>query len=1182
MLRCGMVLTDMHDAINLRLALLDLPHETADGGPESVVSPLLARQRELSRRLDQRPPRVDERVQAFLDDYLSDVAGSVRLPRTSLVLDQPGLARELSLPAREDYFSSSLVRSYRLLNGVLHNPHNDRRTTAGVFHIAEGGLAITQDKRIVPKAVYARLLDLATKPPRESMVLPYTAGLDEPAACFVSLLLRPLVAPAVPGVEGERRMEIRFVAPGSLVSNLDFVEGIFGNGGDPYLPDNDAAMAPSGWTGHTGYVILAPHLTSVTKKELGLPHYDHATQRQRRDRMCWRSEGELYNDGQAFKACARDERGIIVTVIADNYFGYCKKEVKTQIGYSANLSGQVEEEHSGGALAFPSYDLGREFLDRFGSAEASVAAVVARDPEVFDRRPEGHAVHREHPFVVVPARATYSLRTMTVSWDGPLGRGEIPLRADRTYFGPDGYRVAMAQHPDDRTQWTLVGTSPIVTGFHKPSTVSGGGKSEISKAITDSIGYGTAYVSDFREDMAAVESILAYDLPNRFADPDRCGTDTRSVLGQDRSVGSVIKLLTPSSEYTDDYNAWLETIPSHVKELLYVIKSAYRPEWGDDWKRHFSVGIINGRQGNVLRLDGNRVRVNTLRVGFDKDGSWRVFGLRPDFSPAVKVQTEDDITASVVVSPETAAAAGSTRGLSAKIVENCEMLLFQRPDEAIHRGYDKQAELDISAPGTFLSNFEPLDRSRAVAMRDDAVNFSRFTAPVQNLIQRAASAAPEPTSHALGHGDAHGHGHGNGHGHGHGHGNGHGLGAPAQAPEAAEVSTVADDPEYFVCSANPRLVGGKPTKNPRYLQVRPDLARPVETAAAELALHLRNRASVNRTIPHVVDIVAAGRRNNPPEDGVPALCAFNPLHYMELPELFMEFISSMTGKSPSTTGAGSEGALTKAPFNAMPTTFDLNSALLSYVLTGYDGWISSAGYIGPQVRVDHDISLLIPEVFSRMKPQERDAASLVAEGSLERIEDLEVDGRVVAASRLGYRITERFASRYFGRIFMHPEVVFTPDMLRPEQQDLGIFVDAIDTMVTTHERVARGYFDDGTADLAVPPLRALLEIMAYGQSAAGLTLDSPELREMFDRENVLASDWYAARLDSRQGEEVAHLEAGVRTLSDFVAAPGNAAVVARLGLDERLYRVREELARVSSDGHRRSLIGTIGREVRFR
>ena len=47
---------------------------------------------------------------------------------------------------------------------------------------------------------------------------------------------------------------------------------------------------------------------------------------------------------------------IIVTVIADNYYGYCKKEVKTQIGYSANLFGCVEEEHSGGAIAFPRYE----------------------------------------------------------------------------------------------------------------------------------------------------------------------------------------------------------------------------------------------------------------------------------------------------------------------------------------------------------------------------------------------------------------------------------------------------------------------------------------------------------------------------------------------------------------------------------------------------------------------------------------------------------------------------------------------------------------------------------------------------------------------------------------------------------------------------------------------------------
>ena len=137
--------------------------------------------------------------------------------------------------------------------------------------------------------------------------------------------------------------------------------------------------------------------------------------------------------------------------------------------------------------------------------------------------------------------------------------------------------------------------------------------------------------------------------------------------------------------------------------------------------------------------------------------------------------------------------------------------------------------------------------------------------------------------------------------------------------------------------------------------------------------------------PLSVDVVAAGRRNNPKEPGVPPLSVYNPLHYMELPELFMEFISSMTGKSPSTTGAGSEGALTKGPFNALAPIVDLNNNFLAYALTGYDGWLSSAGYIGPKVRVDHDISMLVPELFSRMWPDERRASNLIADGYLEKL-----------------------------------------------------------------------------------------------------------------------------------------------------------------------------------------------------
>jgi phosphoenolpyruvate carboxykinase (diphosphate) len=1117
-------------AINLRLAQLGLPLPDGFEDTESarLARPILARQRELSRRLADRLCAADGRIQAFLDDYLAETGECPQLLRRTLVLDEPGLARDMSLPFDGDSFISPLLSSYRLVNGVLHNPVNDRRTTAGVFHIAEGGLPIPDDKIAVPKLAFARLLSRAFEPPQIDKVLPYTANQPHPAACFVSLHLRPLVSPEVPGSVREKRMETRFIAPGGLVANLDFVEGIFGNGGDPYLPENDASLAPETWTGHTGCVILAPHLTRVTKKDLGLPHASQATDRHKRDGMCWEAEDELYNGGRAFKICARDARGVIVTVIADTYFGYCKKEIKTQISYSANLFGNAEEEHSGGALVFASYDLGEEYTQTSADGSPTLAEVLQRDPVRFAAQPQGHALDLQQPHIVlVPTDPHYSLRDMTVSWAGPDGeRRSIPLRADRVYLSPNGYRVRVARQPHDRTAWSLVGTVPNPTSCHKPATVSGGGKSEISKAITDAFIFGSAFIADFDADMDTVAAILDRDFSGRFLDPARNGRDDRPILSRERSIGSVIKLLTPSrSEYNADHNAWLDQIPPYIKELVYVVKHSYRPEWGGDWRSHFSVAAIDGRQGNRLRLDGQRITVNMLRVGYNPDTSWRLFSLRHDFSPAVKVQTQDDITASTVVP-------GRQLGLDAarsyKLVRNCEDLLFQRPDDAVHRGYDKQAELDIATPGTFLSNFAPLTRADAIAMRDDAVAFSAFSEPMAQMISRFADQDGD------------------------------------------------DAPAYFVSSADPRLVQGKPSKNPRYLQQRPDRTNAADTAVAELSARLGRRLPSAAPLLLPVDVVAAGRRNNPPEPAVPPLCSYNPLHYMEVPELFMEFISSMTGKSPSTTGAGSEGALTKGPFNALPAIIDLNASVLSYVLTGYDGWVSAAGYVGPRVRVDHDFSLLVPELFCRMTPLERDARSLIAEGALERLTDLEHGGRRVAASRLGYRMTDRLATKYFGRIFLHPEVVFTPEMLRPELQDVDVFAESIDTIVRTHERVARSYFEDGTISLAVPPLRALLEIMAHGVTSEGWGLDSPQFRAQFTREAVLASDWYAQRLDAKQAAAGARAQAGLAAIEKFVCTPGNDEPSARLDMAARVEAARLEAKRLAGPQFREQLVGTTG------
>ena len=350
--------------INLKLAAIGQPTSRSTADPKflEIAGRLLRNYFQKDLLLGSQLCPADSRIQEFLNAYLAEVCpqGAARLPATSFVLDREGMARAMSLPVSSDQFSSPCLNSYRVPQGVLHNPKTDKRTTQGIFHIVEGGFPIPDDKIAVPKRAFAALWAAALQPPADLLTLPFTADQEEQVRCFVSLLLRPLVCPAT-ATDPEKTMEMRFLAPGSLVSDLDFVESIFGNGGDPYLPDNDAALDPLHWTGHSGCVVLAPHLVGIRKKDLGLPPASEATDRQRRDGMCWTRDDELYNGGGAFKVCCRDHRGVMVTIIADNYYGYCKKEVKTQISYAANLFGLCEEEHAGGAIAFATYVLGQEF-----------------------------------------------------------------------------------------------------------------------------------------------------------------------------------------------------------------------------------------------------------------------------------------------------------------------------------------------------------------------------------------------------------------------------------------------------------------------------------------------------------------------------------------------------------------------------------------------------------------------------------------------------------------------------------------------------------------------------------------------------------------------------------------------------------------------------------------------------
>ena len=469
--------------------------------------------------------------------------------------------------------------------------------------------------------------------------------------------------------------------------------------------------------------------------------------------------------------------------------------------------------------------------------------------------------------------------------------------------------------------------------------------------------------------------------------------------------------------------------------------------------------------------------------------------------------------------------------VAAKFVTNCEFRLFQRPDDAVHRGFDKQAEADLARSDVnFISNFEPMSRANVADMMNKVVDFDAFTPPMKRLLE----------------------------------------------------SVLETDSGYIVCSDNPRIVGGVPSKNPRYLQDRPDIVKPMDRYVAEMGTRFWRKIPAQEPVHLPVNAVLSGRRNNPPEKakGIRSLAVYNPIHYQELPELFMDYICSLTGKSPSTTGAGSEGALTKGPFNAVIPTADINTALVSMILTGLSGYSTAAGHVGPNAKFDHDISLLVPEVWSRMSPDERDPQYLIRERLLEPVADITHHGEQIPAGRLGYRITERFIRRYFGRVFDNPDKVFDKSILQPETQDFDSFADGVKYIIEAQQRAATQYFEDGSIEFACPPLKALLTIMAFGH-CDGKTERDPDVRRLFTKESLLASDWYRERLLTKQQRDLTLWERHRDYLDRYLKDRPNADPAVRDAVHHRQQIVATELARIRQPEYVDDLHGTLGAEPRL-
>ena len=170
---------------------------------------------------------------------------------------------------------------------------------------------------------------------------------------------------------------------------------------------------------------------------------------------------------------------------------------------------------------------------------------------------------------------------------------------------------------------------------------------------------------------------------------------------------------------------------------------------------------------------------------------------------------------------------------------------------------------------------------------------------------------------------------------------------------------------------------------------------------------------------------------------------------------------------------------------------------------------------------------------------------------------------------------------YMGRVFDEPQAVFSEKILKPELQDMESFADGINNIVEAQKKIALEYFSDGSVESAIPPLKALLHIMAYGHYN-GKVIEDKEIRNLFTRESVISSDWYKKRLIQKQENEIALFEKHILYIQQFIANPINAPIIKDKKIDEKLKNVETELTKIKSDDYLQGLYGTIGVDPLFR
>jgi hypothetical protein len=199
---------------NLLLASQGLPIGTIDD-PEAerlleIASSLVDRTAAKSRLLGQYSCPIDQRIESFLKGYFADLAPTDQawLPKLSLELDRHGVARVMSIPSRRfGTYESELLTSYRVRNGVLHNPAFGPPDDAGDLpclrrtgcRCRATSCAVPRQDLSGPAHSGGRIRPESNRWRCRSRSRSGPEGRESGATTWVSLLLRPIVAPGVEG-----------------------------------------------------------------------------------------------------------------------------------------------------------------------------------------------------------------------------------------------------------------------------------------------------------------------------------------------------------------------------------------------------------------------------------------------------------------------------------------------------------------------------------------------------------------------------------------------------------------------------------------------------------------------------------------------------------------------------------------------------------------------------------------------------------------------------------------------------------------------------------------------------------------------------------------------------------------------------------------------------------------------